>query len=365
MSKDIQDLKRTPLYEKHVEMGAKIVPFSGWSMPVQYSGIIDEHLHTRSKAGLFDICHMGEFLLKGSSVVEDLNNLVTCRIDDMPDGRCRYGFLLNDNGGIIDDLIVFRISAEEFMLVVNAGTIEKDSAWIKDHLSGGTEFIDESKKTAKLDLQGPLSGEIISEFTDKDTIYDLKRYNFTQVEIEGVKVLLSRTGYTGELGYELFFSADSAFKLWDLLIKAGGVKPVGLGARDTLRMEMGYSLYGNDIDEDSTPLEANLSRFVCMEKDFIGKSSILRKQEDGVDSILTGFICEGRRSARSHFGVFSDKVKIGEVTSGSFSPCLKKGIGLCYINKEFSAEGTDIIISDGKMQINATTKAAPIYNNQE
>ncbi|MEA3490122.1 MAG: glycine cleavage system aminomethyltransferase GcvT [Candidatus Omnitrophota bacterium] len=361
MSENVVDLNVTPLYNKHLEAGARMVPFSGWNMPVQYTGIIEEHLHTRSRAGLFDICHMGEFFLRGSSAGEEVDRLVTCRIDDMPAGKCRYGFLLREDGGIIDDLIVFKISPEEFMLVVNSGTVEKDRKWIESHVSSGTEFSDESDRMAKLDLQGPLSAEVLSRILGRSTVESVRRYYFAGVVMEGVKVLLSRTGYTGEQGYELFFPAERAAMLWDMLSAYKEVKPVGLGARDTLRMEMGYSLYGNDIDEDRTPFEANLSKFVFMEKDFIGKEELLKRKEKGINRILTGFICEGRRSARSHFTVMCDDRAIGEVTSGAFSPCLKKGIGLCYIDKECFIEGQGILLSDGKAGIRAAVKKIPIY----
>ena len=361
MSGTERNLKKTPLYDKHLEAGAKMVPFSEWNMPVQYTGIIAEHIHTRSKAGLFDICHMGEFFLKGPSAGKELDRLITCRVDDMAVGKCRYGFLLNENGGIIDDLIVFKTAPDEYMLVVNAGTVEKDKEWIRSNISGEAEFNDESGKIAKLDLQGPLSGEILSRVAERSTVERIKRYYFTNTGINGIEVLLSRTGYTGEPGYELFFPAESATVIWDMLLKFDEVKPVGLGARDTLRMEMGYSLYGNDIDECHTPFEANLARFVYMEKDFIGKEALLRQQGEGIGRLLTGFICEGRRSARSHFTVSFDSEAMGEVTSGAFSPCLKKGIGLCYIKKDIVTEGREIMLSDGKTEIKAFIKSIPVY----
>jgi len=368
MSGNDHSLKNTPLYSRHLEVGAKMVPFSGWNMPVQYEGIISEHIHTREKAGLFDICHMGEFFLSGPSAREDVDTLVTCRLDDMSAGRCRYGLLLNESGGIIDDLIVFKISQEEFMLVVNAGNIAKDKAWIEAHISSRAVFTDASEMTAKLDVQGPLSVEIMSSLIGREVIGGLKRFHFVSVDLEGETVLLSRTGYTGEQGYELFFPAASANRLWDRFLEFDDVKPIGLGARDTLRMEMGYSLYGSDIDEDHTPFESNLARFVFMEKDFIGRKALLRQKEEGPGRLLTGFICEGRRSARSHFAVSlgenaplgtKDEI-IGEVTSGAFSPSLKKGIGLCYIKKEYAASGRSILLSDGRTEITAVVKNVPI-----
>lgn len=359
---NVQDLKNTPLFAKHVALGAKMVPFSGWNMPVQYTGIIEEHLHTRAKAGLFDICHMGEFTLKGSSSGKDLERLVTCSISDMPVGKCKYGFLLKEDGGIIDDLIVFKMAPYEYMLVVNAGTIAKDSAWVSTHLSGTTVFKDESPEIAKLDLQGPLSGKIMAELIGEEKIKDLKRYRFIVDKVGGVKTIVSRTGYTGELGYELFFQASSAEAIWDLLLAFPDVKPIGLGARDTLRLEMGYSLYGHEIDESCNPFEANLGRFVHMEKDFIGRSALDRRGRKGPTRTLVGFICEGRRSARSHFRVIVGGKDVGEVTSGTFSPCLQRGIGLCYMDKNVAQEGMEIILSDGKAEIKADLTSIPFYS---
>ncbi|MFH1665871.1 MAG: glycine cleavage system aminomethyltransferase GcvT [Candidatus Omnitrophota bacterium] len=361
MSGTVCELKRTPLYCRHLAAGARMVPFSGWDMPVQYSGIIEEHMHTRSKAGLFDICHMGEFFLRGARAAEELDRLVTCRVDDLPEGRCRYGFLLNDEGGIIDDLIVFRIREDEFELVVNAGTVEKDKRWILGRISSGDMFSDRSANIAKLDIQGPLSPGIMGKICGDKAVMSLKRFSFTYMDINGVTTMVSRTGYTGEEGYELFFPAEESEKFWDMFLAFDEVKPVGLGARDTLRMEMGYSLYGNDIDEKHTPLEANLARFVFMGKDFTGKEALVRRAKEGVKRVLTGFICEGRRSARPHFTVYGGGKAIGEVTSGGFSPCLKKGIGLCYLEKDFNAEGREITLSDGKTEIKAAVKQVPIY----
>lgn len=364
MSETIKDLKKTPLYERHVGSGAKMVPFSGWNMPVQYTGIIEEHLHTRGKAGLFDICHMGEFMLSGPKAAEDVDRLVTCRTGDMTIGQCRYGFLLNGSGGVIDDLIVFRMADDKYMLVVNAGTIEKDKDWILAGISGETVFKDISEETAKIDVQGPLSAEILKEAAGGDITEGIKRFHFAKVDLQGTEIILSRTGYTGELGYELFIPVDECVKIWDMLIDVEGIKPVGLGARDTLRMEMGYSLYGNDIDEGRTPLEAGLDRFVDMGKEFIGKEGLSAQQEEGYSDILAGFVCEGRRSARSHFRVNCENNDVGEVTSGSFSPCLKKGIGLCYIDKKYSAAGQEIMLTDGRTEIKATVESLPLYKKQ-
>ena len=336
-----------------------MVPFSGWNMPVQYTGIIEEHLHTRSKAGLFDICHMGELFIRGSSAEQDLDRLMTCDIKGLVDGRCRYGFLLNREGGIIDDVIVFRISAREYMMVVNAGTVESDGKWIRSNLSSGTDLSDGSADIAKLDLQGPLSTEVTGSVFGSSAVRAIKRFFFINAGFKGVDVMISRTGYTGETGYEMFFSASAAGELWDVLMSFGSVRPAGLGARDSLRMEMGYSLYGHDIDVEHTPAEAGLGKFVRMEKDFIGKKKLLEQAEHGFGRVLAGFVCEGRRAARENYLAKVDNIEAGRVTSGTFSPCLKKGIGLCYIDREFAVEGREITLTRGGVEIRANIRKPP------
>jgi aminomethyltransferase len=363
MSKENSDLKKTPLYEKHIQLGARMVPFAGWNMPVQYTGIIDEHMHTRLKVGLFDICHMGEFILKGPTAEKDIDRIVTCRIDNMTAGKCKYGFMLKPGGTIVDDMIVFKIADDEFMLVVNVGTIDKEKgeAWLKSNISEETIFSDTSDEIAKLDIQGPLAKEVMKKVVDASFMDAIKKYYFDFTEIEGVKTLVSRTGYTGELGYELFFPAENAERFWELFIGQDNVKPIGLGARDTLRLEMGYCLYGHDINEAYTPFEANLARFVYQEKDFIGKEGLLATD---AKKALTGFICEGRRSAKEGYNVIIQGKNVGKVTSGTFSPCLKKGIGLCYVEKDALGEGKEIILTDGKVEIKANLKNIPLYKKE-
>ncbi|MBD3380119.1 MAG: glycine cleavage system aminomethyltransferase GcvT [Candidatus Omnitrophica bacterium] len=359
MSVCSENLKKTALYGKHIEAGARMVAFTGWCMPVQYSGIIEEHLHTRQKAGLFDICHMGEFYVSGPSSRADLDRLLTPCMARLEEGKGRYGFMLNGNGGIIDDLIVFRTGEEEYLLVVNAGRVEADKRWIRRHLSEGSEFKDSSDETAKLDLQGPASPGILSEVIGSEEVKRTGRFCFSRVSMEGVPVMVSRTGYTGEDGFELFFPVEHAGVLWERFMSFDDVRPVGLGARATLRMEKGLSLYGNDIDEEHTPLEAGLARFVCMEKDFTGREALLSSEPE---IRLTGFVCEGRRAARKGYNVIVNGSEAGEVTSGGFSPSLRKGIGFCYINREFSAPGQVITLIDakGKVEIRAEIKAFPL-----
>lgn len=358
---DMENLKKTPLHDRHVALGARMVPFGGWDMPVQYSSIIEEHMHTREKAGLFDICHMGEFILRGPDIHHDISNLVTSRLENLAVGKCRYGFLTAADGTIIDDLISFRTGEDEYMLVVNAATREKDSAWIQKNLSGSIHFSDESDNLAKIDLQGPLSKEILGQIMDPECLEGIRRFSFDRVEIEGIDVLLSRTGYTGELGYELYYSAEKAALLWDRLLEFDEVKPVGLGARDTLRLEVGYPLYGHDISDQKTPVDAGFEKFVHFEKDFIGKNMLLEQIEAGVSETLMAFECEGRRAAREGFEVTHEDKVVGQVTSGAFSPCLKKAIGLCYIEKPLAQDGTPIVLRKGKTEIPGKVRSIPVY----
>lgn len=351
-------LENTPLYQEHTRLNAQMAPFANWNMPVQYSSIIEEHFHTRSKAGLFDICHMGEFLLMGETAEKDVDRLITCRIDDMNIGRCRYGFLLNEQGKIIDDLIAFKTSDKEIMLVVNAATTKQDKEWISAHLSKTTRFEDISGKTAKLDIQGPLSKEILSRYTDVP-LDEIKKYHFKTGKLCDLFALISRTGYTGELGYELYFPAQKASDIWNKLLEHQDLKSIGLGARDILRLEMGFSLYGNDIDEGHTPLEASLEKFIHFEKDFIGKSALIEQRCRGFGQKLVGFVCNSRRSPRHNFSVLYNGKTVGKVTSASFSPWLKKSIGLCYIKIDYAFEGNRITLTDNAVSIEAIITKPP------
>ncbi len=358
---DTQQIKNTPLSMRHMELGARLVPFAGWRMPMQYSGILQEHWHTREQAGLFDICHMGELYVSGPTALDDLERLITCRLSDLEVGRCRYGFLTRENGTIIDDLITFRTKVDEFLLVVNAATTDKDAHWIHKHLSETTKFQDESNNIAKIDLQGPKSAEVMKAILDSQTIEKIRRFSFIEILIDDMTVLLSRTGYTGEDGFELFVNVQKAEVLWDRLLQFDQVEPIGLGARDSLRMEMGYPLYGHDIDDQHTPIEANLSRFVCFDKEFIGKKALMEQFEEGTEQLLMAFVCEGRRAARQHFHLLVDGHEVGHVTSGGFSPCLTRGIGMAYIDQRFALSGQNIVLKQGALEIQATIQDVPVY----
>ncbi|MBL7071022.1 MAG: glycine cleavage system aminomethyltransferase GcvT [Candidatus Omnitrophica bacterium] len=354
------NLKSTPLLNEHIKSSAKMVPFAGWNMPIQYEGIIAEHSHTRTQASLFDICHMGEFYIKGDAADTGLENIFSFSIGNISVGKCRYGPMLNKEGGIKDDLIVYRLSRDEWMVVVNSATIDKDAEHIKANLKKGAIFENRSEKLAKLDLQGPLSREIVTGLISPD-IGRLKYYTFEYFDVLGEKSIVSRTGYTGELGYEFYISSGKAAELWNHLLKDKRLKPAGLGARDTLRLEMGFSLYGRDVTEETTPLEANLERFVNFDRDFIGKDALVRQKKEGVQKILIAFKTDSRRAPRHDYSILKDGKEIGKVTSGSFSPSLSCGIGLGYVDVKFSKAGEAIVIKHGPAEIKAAVVEKPFY----
>jgi aminomethyltransferase len=332
-----------------------MVPFAGWEMPVQYTSIVTEHLHTRSSAGVFDTSHMGEFLISGPTALLDTDRLFTGNLGNLAVGRCRYGFLLNVGGGIVDDVIVCREAEDRFLMIVNAGTALKDRAWITQNLSDETDFHDISEQTAMIALQGPAAAAVLEQLLPG--VSRLKRFAISNLDLQGVAARVSRTGYTGEDGFEIFVPSESAVPIWDALLSRPEVQPVGLGARDTLRLEKGYPLYGNDINEDRNPAEAGLMRFVDTSKEFIGKESLASHGEP-VD-ILVGFICQGRRAARSHYRIVVEDKAVGEVTSGGFSPSLKRGIGLGYMDGEIADKGGQILIISGRAEIEATIETPP------
>ena len=337
-----------------------MVPFAGWNMPIQYEGIIAEHLHTRQKASLFDICHMGEFYIKADSRTSGLEDVFSLPLGDMRIKKCRYGALLNERGGIKDDLIVYRISEDEWMVVVNSATIDKDAGHIKSHLKRGVIFENLSSKLAKLDIQGPLSREILSKLINPG-ISSLKYYSFDYFDILGERNIISRTGYTGELGYEIYVKNELAGQLWNRLLEDERLKPAGLGARDTLRLEMGYTLYGQDVDEETSPLEANLEKYINFDKDFIGKAALLKQKRSGIKKVLTAFKAGSRRSPRHGNIIESGGLEIGVVTSGSFSPSIFCGIGLGYVEIDYAKPGSKILIKGDNSQIDAKISEKPFY----
>lgn len=349
-------LLQTPLTEWHIANGAKMAPFAGWNMPIQYpAGIIAEHVHTREKAGLFDICHMGELILDGKGAADALAGAVTINIATLKPGRCRYGFLLNERGGVMDDLIVYRLREERFMIVVNAGCRVSDFTAIKERVGGSVLLEDISDATAKIDLQGPESFAAL-ERALSGPWRRLPYFGFTeQGTFDGAPLLVSRTGYTGELGVEIYCPADKVLKLWSLLLQDERIKPVGLGARDTLRLEVGLPLNGQDLDEAHTPAEAGYAAMLTSQADYVGKASVRDVRQK-----LVALAMPGRRSARHGDAVLLDGDEVGVVTSGSFGPSVGHAIALAYVSEACSGAPA-FRIRAAKAELEAEAVGLPFY----
>ena len=357
-------MNKTALFDEHQNLGAKMIDFGGWQMPVQYSSIIEEHKAVRNKAGLFDVSHMGEILITGKNSLSLVQRLVTNDASKLTKGEVLYTPMCYEDGGIVDDLLVYRTDVDEYLLVVNASNTTKDLRWVKKNaeLFKEVEVEDKSEYYSLIALQGPISREIIQPLVEKD-ISDLKYYNFLETEIAGVKAIVSRTGYTGELGYEIYLEDDDAVTVWNALMEEGsdkGLKPAGLGARDTLRLEKALCLYGNDIDQTTNPLEAGLSWTVKFGKDdFNGKSELEKVKENGVQRKLVGFIMEERGIPRHGYDIKIDNEVVGEVTSGSYSPTLDENIGLAYIDNDKASEDTELDICIRKREVKAKIIKTP------
>lgn len=350
----MSSLLTTPLHDWHVANGARMVPFAGWSMPVQYRGILEEHKHTRTRASLFDISHMGEFLLEGPGATSALSRVVTHNLQTLAPGKCRYGFLLNERGGVQDDLIVYRLAEEKYMLVVNGARIDADFSWIAGLLPAGLCFLNQSDKTAKIDLQGPASFAALAAAIPDDWA-SLGYFGFRETRIEDFPLLVSRTGYTGELGYELYLPWDKAQWLWERLLNEPDVLPAGLGARDTLRLEMGLPLYGQDLDEEHTPVEAGYGAMLTSSEPFVGKAGL-----DAVRERLIGLRIEGRRSARPHDEVYLGDTRAGVVTSGSIAPSLGCCVALAYVRADL-ADASSFTIRAARTSLEAVRVEPPFY----
>ncbi len=352
----VSTLLKTPLAAWHGANGAKMAEFAGWDMPIQYpTGIIAEHLHTRSEAGLFDICHMGEFILEGPGSGEALGRALTVNLATLKPGRCRYGFLLNDKGGLMDDLIVYRLADERWMIVVNAGCRPTDFAALKERLGPSLHLEDVSDATAKLDLQGPQSVAVL-ESVLPGPWRKLPYFGFTEAEFDGGPLLVSRTGYTGELGFELYFPWDKAEKLWTKLLGDARVKPVGLGARDTLRLEVGLPLYGHDLDENHTPAEAGYAGMLTSQAPYVGRDGAHEVREK-----LTALVLADRRSARQGDVVaLPSGEAVGLVTSGSFAPSVGAAIALAYIRAD-AAGASDYVLRTARAELPAKAASLPFY----
>jgi len=346
MSDKTTTLIKTPFHSMHLDFGAKMVNFGGWELPLQYTGIVDEHTAVRTNAGIFDVSHMGQIYVMGKEGTEFLQRVLVSDIAKMGNGQVLYSLLCNESGGIIDDLLVYRFSNTYYMLCVNAANIDKDISWLMEKNTDiRNDIKDFSPTIAMLALQGKNSEVILNGITDID-ITKMKYYSFKTGKIREVDTLISRTGYTGEDGFELYFQAEKAEWVWEAIMERGkefDLKLAGLGARDILRLEMGYPLHGNDLSEERTAIEANLGWTVSFDKgDFIGRDALLKQKEEGTKNKLIGFEMVEKGIPRSHYNLYSGEKKIGEVTSGTQSPVLSKGIGMGYVDPAYGETGTEI-----------------------
>lgn len=355
-------LKKTPLHAEHQALGARFTAFGGWDMPVQYSGIVAEHAATREKAGLFDLSHMGEFLFDGPGAEDFLQRLTTNDVTRLAVGQAHYSMFLHPTGGVVDDIVVYR-RAQGFLVVVNGANVAKDWAWVTSHDPGpGVKVVDATDETALLAVQGPRAAEIVSKVVDLP-LEGLYYYRFAEGKAGGVPAIIARTGYTGEDGFELYVPAEEACGIWRRLLEVGrplGLLPVGLGARDTLRLEMAYPLYGSDLNDTTSPLEAGLNWVVKLDKgEFVGREALLEQQAEGVKRRLAGFVVSGGVARHGYTLCTVEGSAVGEVTSGSFSPTLGRNIGLGYLRPELTGEGQAIAVDIRGRLIPATVTRTP------
>lgn len=361
-------MKKTPLYEKHVELKGKIIDFGGWALPVEYSGIIQEHEAVRNKAGLFDVSHMGEVLVIGEDSEKYIQNVVTNDISTLNDYQIAYTTMCYPDGGVVDDLLVYKFDSKKYLLVINASNTEKDFKWFKSNVIGDVTVKNVSDDYAQLALQGPRAEAILQKLTNIN-LNEIEFYHFRENAVIGdISTLVSRTGYTGEDGFEIYLASKDGAKLWDMLLASGkedGLLPAGLGSRDTLRFEACLPLYGQEIDKDITPLEAGLGFCVKLQKNnFIGKDALVKQKSEGLKRKLVAFEMIDRGIPRSHYEVFKDNNKIGYVTTGSFSPTLKKNIGLALVDSTYAKEGTEIEVVIRNKNIKAIIVKKSFYNKK-
>lgn len=359
----LQNLKATALDKKHIALGAKMIGFAGYNMPVSYSGLNDEHNTVRNAVGVFDVSHMGEFILKGENALDLIQRVTTNDASVLTDGKAQYSCLPNGKGGIVDDLLVYRIDAATYLLVVNASNIEKDWNWINSHNTKGVEMKNISDQTSLLAIQGPKAIDTLQKLTDIK-LADIPYYSFTKGKFAGIdNVVISNTGYTGAGGFELYFDNDKAENIWDAIFEAGkefGIKPIGLGARDTLRLEMGFCLYGNDIDDTTSPLEAGLGWITKFTKDFTDKAQMQALKEKGVSRKLVGFEMIDRGIPRHGYPIVDAAGNhIGIVTSGTQSPTLNKAIGMGYVKTELAKADSEIFVQIRDKNIKAKVVKIP------
>ena len=353
----------TALINKHIGLNAKMVPFAGYNMPLQYSGLTDEHIAVRSNVGVFDVSHMGEFIVEGEGSLEFLQYVTSNDVSKLYIGKVQYSCLPNGHNGIVDDLLIYQLSGNKYMLVVNASNIEKDWNWLMKYKPENVEMTDISGSTSLLAVQGPKALDVIKDITSLN-LEEMQYYTFLEGIIAGINdVLISTTGYTGSGGFEIYVNNENAEKIWDAIFDAGrqiDIKPAGLAARDTLRLEMGFCLYGNDIDDNTSPIEAGLGWVTKFSKEFLGSDMLKKQKEEGVSRKLVGFELTERGIPRQGY-LIKDQTgeEIGKVTSGTMAPSLQKAIGLGYVKRDFSAIGSTIYIEIRNKQIPASVVTLP------
>jgi glycine cleavage system T protein (aminomethyltransferase) len=364
-------MQRTPLITQHQSAGAKLVDFAGWEMPIHYTGVVDEYQTVRTKVGLFDVSHMGRFWLSGADALAFLQRVTTNDVGKLAVFQAQYSMVCNEQGGIKDDIFVYRIASEDFLLCVNASNREKIFSWLKSHQASGEAVVLEDRSTivSQVAIQGPQSRELLVGLCGT-ALAALKLHQVYQTDLSGFPCLIARTGYTGELGYEIYIEADKVGGLWNLLVQKGsvwGLKPAGLGARDLLRLEMGYLLYGNDINENTTPYEANVEWTVSFQKgDFIGSKALLAQKQAGLAHRFMAFELVEKAVPRHGFKILDSvsSQEIGEVTSGNLSPLLQKGIGLGYVPPSYATPGTALAIDIRGKAIPAVVVKPPFYKRK-
>ncbi len=371
MSSD--NLKKTPLNAAHRELGGKMVDFGGWEMPVQYpAGVIEEHMATRTRAGLFDVSHMGEIWVEGEDAIPFVNRITTNDVTKLVDGQAHYSALTNEKGGVVDDLLVYRFDVDKLLLVVNAGTTEKDWDWISSQKkTENVTLTNASADYCQIAIQGPNAFGILQRLTETD-LGEIKYYHFTMGYVDGVESIISRTGYTGEDGFEVYANEKYARQIWDKMLETGdfgkdsGIVPCGLAARNTLRLEAGMSLYGHELSDEITPLEANLGWITKLQKgDFVGSDVLRKSKEEGIKRRIAGFEMTEPGIARDGYDVYIEDKRVGYVTSGSPAPFLKKNIGLAFLPVEFANDGQEIRIDVRGKHLSAKVVPTPFYKRQK
>ena len=362
-------LKRTPLYEVHSGLGARMVPFAGYEMPIQYTGIVAEHRAVREDAGAFDLSHMGEFYFEGPKAQAAVDKLVSSDVAGLEVGQARYGLLCNDGGTIVDDVIVYRTGPDQLLMVVNAANIEKDEKHVRKYLPKGVGFEDRSDETALIAVQGPRAADIVGSVAG-NSVVALPPFGVKATRAAGAEAIIARTGYTGEDGFEVFVANADAVRVWEALMTAGAgdrgevLTPIGLGARDTLRLEARFSLYGNDIDETTGPIEAGLGWTCKLDKEFVGRDKIAKQKADGPKRKIAGLVVSGG-VARHGYDVVADGRPVGKVTSGTYGPTVAQNIALAYVPTELSKVGTALAVRIREKDVPATVVKTPFYRRAQ